>query len=253
MKILCSAWRASPASVLTARHCLAREQLLAPAQDAVAPGALTFVPYAQATSVRFDPKQRRFGYVVSGEIARDGAVLPLSYPTSRPRIDEDLVLLSVEAADATRAVPDDTARPAVAVPPQSRQGSYMTVIGFQEFVYRAYLLSARLKEETLPTDEATVASGEWRKFVRVHRSPICRSLVSDRGSLRHFCQTFGRTSGAPLFTFDSTPGTRPATYLVGVQSRGLSGVEGTRANNEAVAVRQGVHPYLDKLLGGATP
>lgn len=253
MKILCSAWRVSASSVLSARHCLARSQLLAPGQTAVVPGALTFLPYAQDGAVKLDPGRRRIGYVVSGEIGKDGTVQDLTYPTVRPSIEQDLVLLSVQATDGPGVGATMTTRPQVAIPVQSRQGNYLTVIGFQEFVYRAYLLSARLKNEVLPTDESLVASGEWRKFVRVHRSAICRSLISDRGSLRHFCQTFGRTSGAPIFDFDSTPGSKPLTYLVGVQSRGLAAVENVRANNEAVALHQGVHPHLEKTLGMTRP
>jgi len=253
MKILCSAWRVSNSSVLSARHCLAEENLRASSQKTVAAGALTFLPYSQARAVRFDPARRRFGYVVAGEIGKNGAVVPLSYPSTKPPIAEDMVLLKVEAADADMAGATEGSRPAVAIPRRSQHGSFITVIGFQEFVYRAYLLSARLKNQALPTDESLVASGEWRKFVRVHRSSVCRSLVSEPDSLSHYCQTYGRTSGAPIFAFDdSTPG-KALTYLVGVQSRGQERGEASRPNNEAVALHQGSHPYLERVLGLGGP
>ncbi len=224
-KILCTATLLDGRTVITARHCLERVNFPAGSDDNI--------PIAFLPNPTLDPHSGRPPPPVGieGEVDSRKNVHRLKLIDSMPALADDILVLRLSREIGLE-------NPGIAiVAATAPTGEKLSLIGYHDFLTRKHILNSRIEGKTLAEADAVISDGSWAGFMMVDDSSTCFSVSADNTEIDHFCQSFGGTSGAPLFTKSVEDDNRTVFYLAGVQSRGsLAEDESTGQTNQAAAV-----------------
>ncbi|TAX37061.1 trypsin-like serine peptidase [Rhizobium leguminosarum] len=206
----CTATLISETLIVTARHCYLRAALKLPASY-TSPNGNAALVYAVNPLLGIEAPSR---VAVLGEVTGDG-LTDVALLDSYPDTPEDMIVLKL-AKPVPLENPKLEIRWGVAA-----TGAELTLVGFQELSFRNALLKERVSETALTETTDLLFDRSFIKFIKVDHGPMCIVGYREDGQFGHYCQSFGGTSGAPIFLNDLSAAQATNTVtIVGFQSRG---------------------------------
>jgi len=204
----CTATLVTDTLIVTARHCYVREALKLPAAYGPVTGNGVLV-YAVNPSLSPSAPVK---VPILGEVTKNG-LKDIDLLDDYPDPADDVIVLRLAVP-----LPIDNSKLEIRWS-VAALGSQLTLIGFQELTFRETLLRDRVMNAALEAGNL-LSKRSFADYFRVDHGPMC--IVGDvtAGQFGHYCQSFGGTSGAPIFFGDLSDEGNNVVTIVGFQSRG---------------------------------